>query len=434
MPPHGASASIPDLPATHPATQSGALTKTRPSHNSALPALLIFLVALAFLLFNISNPQCRLFDEAYYIDGALSILHGHPDTNAEHPPLGKCLIAAGIKLAGDNPLGWRLMSAIFGALLLSIVYLWLVPLGRQVAWMAVALIASNGFWFVMSRVAMLPIFELTFTVLALYQLTERRFWLSGFALGLAIACRWNASFALLFVLAEAAFSDRVKTGVTAGVKAGVKAEVIVNAKAAAKVLAASALAYVLAWIPVVHLDPARFLRGQRYILDFHQHAAGNPTIQDHWYHWIVRTNPENALDHMVANPVVTALGILSVVSLLCSGLFGGLGRDLRRNQLRIGDSANRDMRYSRIAAIAGALFLLQWAITPRPFMYYYYYFDALTVMSIAAAIFFGRSRLTIARQTVGLSVPLTLIAAAWFVAHYAAFTALQSPYDTLFQF
>jgi predicted membrane-bound dolichyl-phosphate-mannose-protein mannosyltransferase len=362
------------------------LSGCRPSAK-AKEVLVVFLMSLVFLLFNISSPSKKVFDESYYTLGANAIIHGHADSNSEHPPMGKYLIGAGMAMAGDDPMGWRVMPAVFGSLLLSVVFLWMLKLGRPVAWTAVALIVTNGFWFVMSRAAMLAIFELTFTVIGLYLLTERRHWLSGAAIGLAVACRWNATFALLLAVAYVVCGD----GVFAAIKTSVSC----------------ACAYILTWLPLVGLHPVRFVQAQVYILNYHLHAIGNPTVNDKWYHWAVRTAPEMNLNSMVANPWVTLLGVIAVVVLL---------------------------RSRHVVALAAIVFLLQWAITPRTFTYYYYYLDTLTMLSIAAAIVIGRYKLTIGKHEVRLCVPVVVLSAAWFITHYAAFSALESPYDALFQF
>jgi dolichyl-phosphate-mannose-protein mannosyltransferase len=353
----------------------------------AKEAAIVFLISLVFLLIHISTPQRKIFDERYYTAG-VAMFHGQPDANPEHPPMGKYLIALGISAAGDNPIGWRLMPAIFGSLLLAVVFVWMWELGRHAAWTAVALIAANGFWFVLSRVAMLCIFELTFTILGLYLLNQRKYWLSGVALGLAIACRWNALFALLLVMGYAAYDDGVKS--------------------ALKVWVSSVCAYVAAWIPIVGLHPARFVQAQFYIWNYHRHFdVGCPTLRDNWYHWLVRTIPENGLDHMLANPLVTGMGIIAVLILL---------------------------RRGNIAALAATVFLLQWAITPRKVTYYYYYLNTLTMMSIAVAIVAGRYKFKLGSRTVRLCVPVAMLSAVWFITHYAAFIGLEAPYDTLFQF
>ena len=109
------------------------------------------------------------------------------------------------------------------------------------------------------------------------------------------------------------------------------------------------------------------------MLKFHLHAVGNPTVADKWYHWVVRAAPEMGLNSMVANPLVTSLGVVAVVVLL---------------------------RRGHIVALAATIFLLQWAITPRPFTYYYYYLDTITMLSIAAAIVTGQYKLTIGKHQV----------------------------------
>lgn len=375
-----------------PAVAGLPLTKG-PLPNDGPPAkatevLFIFLLSLAFLLFHISKPNYAVFDEQLYLGAARAIMHGLPDTIPEHPPTAKCLIVAGMWMAGDDPMGWRVMSAVFGALLMSVVFLWMSKQGHDVAWTAVALIATNGFWFVMSRMAMLSIFEVTFTVIGLYLLTERRYWLCGAALGLAAACRWNASFALLLAAAYAIQND----GVAASIKMSLS----------------STFAYALAWLPEVGPHGARFMKAQLFILNFHLHStAGNPAINEKWYHWPFRTVAVEGVNHLLANPLVTLLGVAGILILL---------------------------RSRNIVSLAGIVFLLQWAVTPHAFMYYYYYLDTIIMMSLAAAIVVNRYKLTIGKQEFRLCVPVSLLSAAWFLVHYAAFTALPAPYDTMFQF
>src|SRR5688572_31116093 len=75
--------------------------------------------ALAFLglaLWRLTIPSKPFFDEVHYLPAARAILALSHPANPEHPPLGKEIIALGIALFGDRPLGWRIFSALFGAL------------------------------------------------------------------------------------------------------------------------------------------------------------------------------------------------------------------------------------------------------------------------------------------------------------------------------
>ncbi|GAI29899.1 unnamed protein product, partial [marine sediment metagenome] len=60
------------------------------------------------------QPTELVFDEQHYVTEARSILQGGDDLHWEHPPLGKLFIVFGMFLFGDNPLGWRFFSILFG--------------------------------------------------------------------------------------------------------------------------------------------------------------------------------------------------------------------------------------------------------------------------------------------------------------------------------
>ncbi|MGH7426620.1 MAG: hypothetical protein ACREJP_10710, partial [Candidatus Methylomirabilales bacterium] len=64
-----------------------------------------------------------IFDETYYAKDACLYAGlgqqvckspGPAEQSFVHPPLGKWLIAAGIKIFGYTPFGWRASAAIFG--------------------------------------------------------------------------------------------------------------------------------------------------------------------------------------------------------------------------------------------------------------------------------------------------------------------------------
>ena len=82
----------------------------------------------------------------------------------DHPPLGKLLIAVGILIYGDQWYGWRIMSAIFGAIGVAIMY-WLahaMTKSRPVALLASGLLMIDGLYFVESRTGVLDIFGTVF--------------------------------------------------------------------------------------------------------------------------------------------------------------------------------------------------------------------------------------------------------------------------------
>ena len=71
-------------------------------------------VTLGFFLLclvRLTVPAKPFFDEIHYLPAARAILDLSHPANPEHPPLGKEILALGIALFGDRPLGWRIMSA-----------------------------------------------------------------------------------------------------------------------------------------------------------------------------------------------------------------------------------------------------------------------------------------------------------------------------------
>ena len=78
------------------------------------PIGLSLLMALGFAglcAINLAIPSKPYFDEIHYLPAARELLERGLYINREHPLFAKQLIALGIALFGDNPLGWRIFSA-----------------------------------------------------------------------------------------------------------------------------------------------------------------------------------------------------------------------------------------------------------------------------------------------------------------------------------
>ena len=90
-----------------------------PASDDPLLACLGLTLGFALLcLWRLWLPGGPYFDEIHYLPAARELLTGFDYRNPEHPPLGKEIIAAGIALFGDNAWGWRIFSALAGALAL----------------------------------------------------------------------------------------------------------------------------------------------------------------------------------------------------------------------------------------------------------------------------------------------------------------------------
>src|SRR5580692_8869994 len=174
-------------------------------------ASLLALAALAILLPGLGRPKAMFFDEGYFVPEARALLQGVPNPEPHapplaKPPLGKLILAIGMKAAGDNSFGWRIAGGICGALTVSAVYLWALLLlqDTSLAFLAAGLALFNNFLFVMSRIATVDVFLMFFLMWSLVAFSAalvlpvkagtRRllFCLAGVLVGLGGACKWNA--------------------------------------------------------------------------------------------------------------------------------------------------------------------------------------------------------------------------------------------------
>ncbi len=161
-------------------------------------------MALVLRLVGLGFPRTIMFDETYYAKDAYSILKlgweaqwkGEGDVVNKafadgdfsalstdpsfivHPPLGKLLIGWGAELFNWSAFGWRFSAAIFGALMVFLVVRLARRLSRSTLVGAIAglLVTFDGLAFVMSRIALLDIFQATLAVGAVAALVADRDW------------------------------------------------------------------------------------------------------------------------------------------------------------------------------------------------------------------------------------------------------------------
>ena len=192
-------------------------------------------VVLGLHLFMISRPSVWVFDEDFYVPAARSFLSGGGLLNSQHAPLGKLIIAAGIYIFGNNSVGWRIFSIIFGVASIFIFYLIVVQLCRKestgdkvleepaavsckkqpwfsfpvfVPVFATFLFAFENMSFVMAHFAMLDVFYVTFMLLGFLLYLRGNYWWCGVAMALSMLCKIIAIMGILVLLIHWAFMRR----------------------------------------------------------------------------------------------------------------------------------------------------------------------------------------------------------------------------------
>lgn len=156
---------------------------------------------LALVWWRLGVPSQIYFDEVHYVPAARKLLEGQR-VNAEHPMLGKTIIAAAIRWLGDKPLYWRVPSALFGAwgLFAFTRLMWFASGNRRATLIAMFLLATDFAWFIQSRIAMLDMIMAGLGMTALWlavsavRLPHQGRWrlaLAGLFSGLALGAKWS---------------------------------------------------------------------------------------------------------------------------------------------------------------------------------------------------------------------------------------------------
>ena len=192
-----------------------------------------------------------VFDEKHYVPQAWDMVKswdnlfiGGIETNpgfglVVHPPLGKQIIALSEWVFGYTPLGWRLMTALFGVatVLMTMALARRLSFSWQVATFAGILAVCDGVLLVSAKFGMLDIFQVFFIVAAAWalardhqQMRERlhdallsggmgtspfgprfgfRWWrfTAGVFLGLSLAVKWSGLYYIMFFGLLCVFSD-----------------------------------------------------------------------------------------------------------------------------------------------------------------------------------------------------------------------------------
>ena len=383
--------------------------------------------AAAQLLFawRLTTPHKLAFDEVHYVPAARTLASLAGPVNIEHPLLGKTIIALGILLFGDEPLGWRSLSSIAGTAVVVGVFaiLW-VTFGRLRPAVIGSLLAILNFTiFVQARIAMLDGFMAAFVIGAVAMLvwsmrgTETqvgRRWLAGSVLlGLAVGTKWTAAPYVAFAAVAYLLLRRDRADRWPGLR---------PIPALAILGVASVGTYLATFTPAFYYatEPMTLAKLIPYQLDiYHQQTQVLPphTYQSAWYSWPLDLRPFWYLYEpvdgaqrgilMLGNPVVMWGGLIAVLACLWAWA--------RHRSTALGAIA-----WLWIASVA------MWAIIPKSLGFFYYYYLSSIWLSIAIAAAldrFGRGRLRCLDE-----VAVTL-AAMLFVHFYPilAATALSGP-------
>ena len=151
------------------------------------------------------------FDEIYHGRTALEHIRRINPYETTHPPLGKSIISASISIFGMTPFGWRFIGAVFGVIMLAVLYILIKNMfGKTfVAVCGTMLLGFDFMRFVQTRIATIDTYGVFFILLSYffiyrYITTDAEaplkeslapLALAGISFGLGCASKWIVPYA-----------------------------------------------------------------------------------------------------------------------------------------------------------------------------------------------------------------------------------------------
>ena len=307
------------------------------------------------------------FDEIYHARTGYEFVHKTDVYEWTHPPLGKIFIAAGIKIFGMTPFGWRIAGTLFGIIMLPFIYLFAKKMFGKTWLSAIAciLFAFDFMHFTQTRIATIDVYITFFVILMyyfMYSYYRMSFYdtklsktfipllLSGLCFGFGTACKWTGIYAGagLCVLFFMTIYKRYKEYVVAKERQQTpEAEFIVKnfSGYTVRTFAFCILAfiiipvviYLLSYIPYLMCDGGglgAIIKNQKDMFVYHSKTVLDAThpYSSKWYEWIIMKRPiwyysgtinENLKEGISAfgNPLVWWVGIPALLFMIYSAAF-----------------------------------------------------------------------------------------------------------------
>lgn len=364
------------------------------------------------------------FDEIYHARTAYEHLEGLKAYENTHPPLGKLLIAMGIKLFGLSPFGWRIVGTLFGVAMIPLLYLFALRLFRRTGYAVAAalLLAAEFMHFTQTRIATIDVYGVFFIMLmfyfmyryysmSFYQDTLRKtlvplFW-AGLFFGIGVASKWIVIYggAGLAVMLAIVLFERykqyaaAKRALAGNVKQKAEAEAyrrVVRAFPRYTILTLAScliffvliplVIYALSYIPVLSVEGdnytlTRLVDYQKHMFEYHSQLVATHPYSSQWWEWPLMKRPvwyysgKNLADptdisaiSAFGNPLIWWTGLFAVI--------GALYMSLKRKDKKM-----------YVVWIAYLSQYLPWMLVPR-LTFIYHYFAMVPFMILAIVYMF----------------------------------------------
>lgn len=353
-------------------------TKAVIANNKILTLIILF--AFSLRLISLTHPPEYIFDEVYHAFTAREYLHNNieawewwttppPGVAYEwtHPPVAKYFMTAGMLLFGENSLGWRIGSVVFGVISILGLYLLVLAItkNRQVALISAFLVSIEGLHLAQSRIAMNDIYMLAFFIWALYAAVKSRWKSAAILYGLALATKWSALYGLIPLTVIYFYFNPLRLNVRF---------LLVYFISLLRYALIGILTYILSFAPFILAGHTweQWWELHRQMWYYHTHLVATHAYQSTPLQWIFAARPVwyyvNYLGDSISNiyaqsnPLILWLGLVAVVM------------QLKKIFL---------FPYS-IFLVIYTIFTLPWVFSPR-IMFFYHYLPSSVFLTVILA-------------------------------------------------
>lgn len=335
-----------------------------------------------------------MFDEVYHGRTAYEFLLGLSIYENTHPPLGKSIISIGIALFGMNPFGWRFMCALFGTLLIPLMYLFARKMfcRTDIACLTTVLLGTAFMNTTLSRIATIDILVAFFSICMFFcmygyiqalsenkPMRQQGLWLlsGGISMGLAVAIKWTGVYAAtgIAVLFFCFLLEHI--GGIKGIKEHGSFLVQTGLWCVLCFIVIPFGIYTLSYLPFVKAYPDKGLFGHMIanaglMLSYHSNCVFDHPYSSEWYQWLYGSKP------LADSRVYFADGTVSVVMTFLNPLLAVGGLIALFHQLYLWKKEH--CRRALYLIIAYAVMLLPWLFVHRTVFIYQYFISSLILV------------------------------------------------------
>ncbi len=357
------------------------------------------------------------FDEIYHARTGYEFVNKEEVYETTHPPLGKVIIALGIKMFGMTPFGWRFFGTLFGILMIPLIYLFAKALFTQTKWgsstlwaaFASVIFSFDFMHFTQTRISTIDTY-VTFFIIAMYffmylfykmdfnkeslRRTLIPLGLSGLSMGFAVASKWQGVYAALGLGVIFFYTLYLRNKEYKKLKRVhgdfPKKVSLTLLSCVVFFIAVPLIIYCLSYIPFLEAkgvkgfgDTVEFLLNQQsYMFNYHSGLRETHHFASPWYEWPLIIRPVFYYAQNFPNELKSGISTMGNPAVWWFGLAA----------LIICIFKYRKDRIAQFLLIGFASQYLPWVLIPR-ITYIYHYFPAVPFLVFMIAFLFANSNL-----------------------------------------